>query len=260
MKSALLVISFGTSYEETRKKTIEAIEKDLMAAFPQRIFYRAWTSGRIIKKLKETKGLCYDNVQEAMERMRKDGITDVLIQPTHMLPGLEFETTRNTIASYQGQFENIRMGEPLLTGKEDVKALAKALEEIFLEVTDAEVLAFMGHGSAHAPFPVYEQLDEQFQKDGCANFCVGTVEFEPGFAAVQRRIQKRKPDKVYLTPLLVVAGDHALNDMAGDDDDSWKSQLEREGVKVACIVRGMGEYPMIRKMYVKNAQNAKPMC
>ena len=258
MSLALLVVSFGTSYEETRKKTIEAIEKDLMDAFPERTFYRAWTSGRIIKKLKETKGICYDNVPEAMERMLENGITDILIQPTHMLPGLEFDKMKNVILSYRDRFEKMSMGEPLLTAEKDLEGLAKSIEDIF-DIKDSEVLALMGHGSAHVAFPVYEQLEKQFQKDGHANFCVGTVEFEPGFAAVQKKVQELKPDKVYLTPLLVVAGDHALNDMAGEDDDSWKSQLEKDGMDVTCIVKGLGEYPIIRAMYIKNAQNAKAL-
>ena len=257
MKSALLVVSYGTSYEETRKRTIEAIEEDLRAAFPQRIFYRAWTSERIRKKLRETQGICYDNVGEAMERLFKDGITDVLIQPTHMMTGTEFETTRSAIISYRDRFDTLRMGLPLLAGEEDLEHLAKVLEEIFSDIKDSEMLALMGHGSSHSVFPAYELLDEQFKKDGYLNFCVGTVEHEPGFAAVLRQVRERKPDKVYLTPLLVGAGDHAINDMAGDSTDSWKSQLEKEGSSPVCIVKGMGEYQIIRDIYIRHAQNAE---
>lgn len=239
MKSTLLVVSYGTSYEETRKRTIEAIEQDLRAAFPQRIFYRAWTSERIIKKLRETQGICYDNVGEAMERMLQDGITDVLVQPTHMMAGMEFESTKNTIASYQARFENLRLGSPLLAGEEDLRALAKAIEEIFSDVKASEMLALMGHGSSQSTFPAYECLDAQFKKDGYPNFCVGTVEHEPGFEAVLRQVRERRPDRVCLTPLLVVAGDHAVNDMAGSGPDSWKSRLEKEGASPVCIVKGM---------------------
>ena len=256
MKSALLVVSFGTSYEETRKKTIEAIEQDLATAFPERTFYRAWTSERIRKKLRETRGISYDNVEEAMERMLQDKITDVLIQPTHMMTGVEFETTRNTIVSYRDRFDTLRMGAPLLAGEEDLVYLAKVLEEIFSDIKDSEMLALMGHGSSHTSFPAYELLGGQLKKDGYPNFCVGTVEYEPGFETVRRQVQERKPDQVYLTPLLVVAGDHAVNDMAGDSPDSWKSKLEKEGASPVCIVKGMGEYREIRDLYIEHARNA----
>lgn len=258
-KEALLVVSFGTSYEETRKKTIEAIEKDLRQAFPQRKFYRAWTSERIRKKLRETQGLAYDNVSEAMERMLQDGITDVLIQPTHMMPGVEYEAAKETICSYRGRFEELRLGAPLLAEEKDLRDLAKAIEDIFAEIKDSEMLALMGHGSPCAMFPVYEGLEECFKQDGFGHFFVGTVECEPGFGAVLRQAQERKPDRVYLTPLLVVAGEHALHDMAGEASDSWKSQLEKEGLETVCIVRGMGEYSGVRDIYVSHALEAKEL-
>lgn len=258
-KKALLVVSFGTSYEETRKRTIEAIEEDLRRTFPERKFYRAWTSERIRRKLRETQGLFYDNVREAMDRMLQNGITDVLIQPTHMMPGIEYEETRETILSYRSRFDKMRLGAPLLAEEKDLQVLAQVIEEIFQEIKASEMLALMGHGSPHAMFPVYEGLEECFQKDGFGHFCVGTVEYEPGFGAVLQRVRERKPDKVYLTPLLVVAGDHALHDMAGEDSDSWKCQLENEGLETVCIVRGMGEYPSVRQIYVNHALEAKQL-
>ena len=257
MNSALLVVSFGTSYEETRKKTIEAIEQDLIHAFPERKFYRAWTSKMIRKKLREKQGICYDGIEEAMERMLQDGITDILVQPTHMMPGVEFEEIKKVIASYRNRFEVLRMGMPLMAVEGDITALAKVLAELFHDTDSSEMVALMGHGSPCTPFPAYELLNEQLEKDGHPNFCIGTVEFDPGFEAVLGRVRKRRPERIYLTPLLVVAGDHALNDMAGDDPDSWKSRLEHEGAEVVCIVRGMGEYPRIRDIYVDHAKNAK---
>lgn len=257
--TALLVVSFGTSYEETRKKTIDVMEEDLRAAFPQKKFYRAWTSRRIVKKLKETRGLSYDNVREAMERMIQEGVTEVLVQPTHMLAGEEFEETKKTILEYRSRFAKIEMGAPLLGTEADVKVLAEAIEGIFSDVKNSEMLALMGHGSAHTEFPVYTLLGECFRKDGFLNFCVGTVEYEPGIAPVLARVKAEKPERVYLSPLLVVAGDHALNDMSGDEPDSWKSQIEKEGVEAVCIIRGMGEYQTIRNIYVEHAQNAKPL-
>lgn len=255
--SALLVVSFGTSYEETRKRTIEAIEEDLKQAFPGRRFYRAWTSERIRKKLRETQGLLYDNVKEAMERMLKDGVRDVLIQPTHMMPGVEYEATKDVIRAYEGRFETLRLGAPLLAEETDIRRLAEALEEIFSWIEEREMLALMGHGSPLTRFPIYEKLEERLKEDGFGRFCVGTVEYEPGFNAVLRQVREKQPEKVYLTPMLVVAGDHAINDMAGEDPDSWKSVLEKEGYETECIVRGMGEYKKIRDLYVCHAREAR---
>lgn len=256
-ESALLVVSFGTSYAETRKRTLEAIERDLQDAFANRRFYRAWTSRRIVKKLRETQGVCYDNVQEALERMLQDGITDVLIQPTHMMSGLEFETMKETVYSYRGRFGRMRIGDPLLAGEEDTGKLAEAIETIFAEIKSPDMLALMGHGSGHTDLPVYDLLNERFKKDGFENFCVGTVEFEPGFAQVLCQVREQKPDKVWLAPLLVVAGDHVIHDMAGESKDSWKGQIEQLGMETVCSFRGMGEYQEIRNIYVAHARNAK---
>ena len=255
----LLVVSFGTSYEQTRRHTLDVIEQDLAAAFPDRAFYRAWTSPRIIQKVAQTQGIRYDTVPEALERMLGEGISDLLIQPTHMLAGAEYAALEEKIRAYGARFRRIALGAPLIAGEEDVKAVASALETIFAQVDGRQMLALMGHGSAQEPFAVYQLLDKRLKEDGFPHFCVGTVEFEPGIAPVLRQVRARKPDRVYLSPLLVVAGDHALNDMAGDEDDSWKRQLEREGVEAVPILRGMGEYPEIRALYVAHAQKAEPI-
>ena len=258
-KKALLVVSFGTSYEETRKLTIEAIEQDLKAAFPDRQFYRAWTSRIIKKKLLERDGLLIDDVREAMERMLSDGVTDVLIQPTHMLAGVEFEDTLSIIRSFADSFAAITMGRALVTNEEDLRQLGSALEQVFAKEMESGMLVFMGHGSERNAFPVYELLQRQFEQDGHPEVSVGTVEFTPGIEPVLEKIRARRPEKIFLTPLLVVAGDHATNDMSGDDDDSWKNQFAREGAEVTCIVRGLGEYPEIRQLYLEHAREAVPI-
>ena len=258
-KKALLVVSFGTSYPETRKLTIEAIEEDLKAAFPDRAFYRAWTSKMIKKKLLERDGIQIDSVQQALERMASDGVTDVLVQPTHMLTGVEFEDTIRTIRSFVDSFAVIRMGRALIANEYDMKLLAKALETVFAEETASGMMVFMGHGSERNAFPVYELLQKQFAEDGFPDVCVGTVEFEPGIEPVLAAIRSKHPSKIWLTPLLVVAGDHALNDMSGDEEDSWKNQFSREGAEVTCIVKGLGEYPEVRQLYLEHAKAAVPI-
>ena len=253
---AILVVSFGTSYPETCKRTIEAIESDLSSRFPDRRFYRAWTS-KIIRRKLAAQGNMIDSVEDALERMQQDGIKDLLVQTTHMLPGEEHTITLNAIKKYGSFFSVIRFGAPLLVSHDDLAELAHILENSFSQVEHSSLLVFMGHGSGCLNAPVYEELETCFHRDGFDHYCVGTVEFDPGFTVVLERIRREKPKKVYLAPLMVVAGDHANNDMAGDAPDSWRSQIAAEGVDTECILKGLGEYPSIREMYIKHALSAE---
>ena len=256
MKKALLVVSFGTSHAETRKRTIEAIEQDLCSAFPERKFYRAWSSGFLRKKRKETEGVAVDSVTEAMERMRSDGIEDVLIQPTHMMAGAEFGKTEAEIHSWRGRFSQLRLGSPLLAERTDLIPLAAALEEVFSGLPRSELLALMGHGSGFIAENPYVLLQEVFSADGFDHFTVGTVEHAPGFAPVLNAARERRPERVTLAPLMVVAGDHALHDMSGPSEDSWESRLRREGFATVSILKGLGEYAPVRELYVAHARRA----
>ena len=255
-KKSLLTVSFGTSYPETRRATLEAIEGDLARAFPDRRPVRAWTSGMLRRKVERTEGLRVPSVSEALESLAEEGVTDVLVQPTHLLSGEELERTRETVRSFAGLFERLSMGEPLLSGPADIADLARALEEIWGKLPRDELLALMGHGSAALSFPAYALLEERLRQDGYPNVCIGTVEFTPGIAPVLDRVRRERPARVHLAPLLVVAGDHALNDMSGDDPDSWKNQIAREGAEVECCLRGLGEYEAIRALYVAHARRA----
>lgn len=253
---AVLVVSFGTLHEDTRKKTIDAIEHDISAAFPDRRLYRAWTSRMILKRLRENGDTHCDDTVGAFERMPGDGINDVIIQPTHMTAGAEFEKTVAAAEKYREKFKKIKIGAPLLHTADDIAAFAKAAEAIFSDIGENDMLALMGHGGKDLHFPAYTLLNERFIKDGHPNICVGTAEFEPGIAPVLERIRERRPKTVYLAPLLVVAGAHALTDMAGESPDSWKSRIENESTEVVCIIKGMGEYSRIREIYTDHAQNA----
>lgn len=255
---ALLVVSFGTSYADTREKTIGALEAALAAAFPHRRFYRAWTSGFIRRKIRRDTGEAIDSVEEALARMSEDGVTDLLVQTTHMLPGEEYERLRSALAAAPDRFGSVWLGAPLLDTPEDAEALARAVEASFPELREEETLCLMGHGSQALKTNVYLALNERFAAHGRDNIVVGTVEFDPGFAPVMERIRRRKPERVYLAPLMVVAGDHANNDMAGTEPDSWKSMVEAAGFETVCVLRGMGEYPAVRELYVRRARAAAP--
>ena len=252
---AILAVSFGTSYRETCERTIKALEADLRERFFDRRFYRAWTS-KIIRRKLAAQGNPIDSVEEALDRMKKDGIRDLLVQTTHMLNGEEYALTLKALETQRSAFSSLRFGAPLLADQQDVEELAKILESSFPLVERDSLLAFMGHGSGCIHTPIYTDLENCFHRDGYGNYCVGTVEFDPGFGPILQRIRAEKPKKVYLTPLMVVAGDHANNDMAGDDPDSWRSQILAEGVETVCILKGLGEYPEVRQMYIRHAEAA----
>ena len=258
-EKALLAVSFGTSHPETRRKTIQAIENDLAAAFPERRLYRAWTSGMLRRKVKSLTGEHIDSVAEALERMAADGIRDVLVQPTHLLVGEEFDKLRRELAEGKTAFARLSAGAPLLASEEDIAVFAELLPGLCPAPGDGDMMVWMGHGSDALPLPVYELLGTLLVKNGHPEQVVGTVEFDPGFGAVLDAVRRRRPARAILAPLMVVAGDHAVNDMAGDEPDSWKSRLRAEGVEVTCVLRGLGEYPAVRALYAAHARNAKPL-
>ena len=253
---AVVVISFGTTYKDTCEKTIGAIERDVQARFPDRKFYRAWTSGFIRKKILQRDGETILSPEDALQLAMEETCDDLLIQPTHLLAGGEYEKIMEALNPLIDRFPQVHISRPLLDKEEDIKEIAEVFTTIFKAVKKDEVVAFMGHGSDSLKFPVYERLNEAFRELGFENFVTGTVEFTPGIKPVLDMVRERRPKKVYLSPLLVVAGDHANNDMAGDKPDSWKNQILAEGAKVECIVKGIGEYPEIRDMYMKRATEA----
>ena len=309
LDKALLVVSFGTTHEETRKKTIDAIEEHLAAAFPDRRLYRGWTSRMIVKRLRDRDGaedaaglaesaaksadgpaansavgpaanqVHTDTLEEALERMQAEGIRDVLVQPTHMIPGAENDRMLSALSEAVGRFDCIRAGQPLLSTEEDREQLAKILAEQLLgaelsgERTEepgageasgaggapgARALVLMGHGSAKRPEAnrIYDQMQQAFRNVGCENVYVGTVEGTPTLEDVLEQMQAHAGE-VILAPLMIVAGDHAKNDMAGPEEDSWQSRLEAAGHPVVSVLRGLGEYPAVQEMLVRHARAAE---
>lgn len=268
MKKALLVVSFGTSHKETREKTIGAIEKIAGQTFPDREVRRAFTSGMIMKVLEKRDGIHVDNVQEAMERLKKDGFTDVLIQPTHIINGDEYDKMMGQIEPFIASFDTIFVGSPLLTDSDDYEKVCRA---VMAEVPELDItknngtaegqnqnknfetaLVLMGHGTGHFADAAYGALDYRFKALGYENVFVGTVEGYPEVEIVLEQVKKYNPKKVVLMPFMVVAGDHAVNDMAGDEDDSWKTVFSENGFEVSCILRGIGEFKGIQDIYIEH--------
>lgn len=251
-RKAILAVSFGTSYRKTRDAAIGAIESDLQAAYPDYTVRRAFTSRMILKKLRERDGLKIDTVAEALERLAAENVGTLVIQPTHVMNGIEYDRMMAAAAPYLDRFAAVSFGAPLLNSAADYDAVAKALIAE-LAPADDTALVLMGHGTEHFADSAYAALDYRFKAMGYPNVFVGTVEGYPLLEHVLAGIRAGGYRKALLAPLMVVAGDHAVNDMAGDDPDSWKNQLLRAGCQVQCVLRGMGEYKSIRALYTAHA-------
>lgn len=251
----ILVVSFGTSYEETRKKTIDRIEADIQAAYPDYRVYRAWTSKIIMKKLLKRDGLRILNVKEALEQMHQDGIREVAVQPTHVINGIEYDLLAEDVKGLAHLFDRVVMGTPLLTHAEDSRRVIEAIMKEQHPAED-EALVFMGHGTEHFANSIYAALDYQFKDMGYKNVFMGTVEAYPGLDTLMKYVRETGLRKVVLAPFMIVAGDHATNDLSGDEEDSWKSMFERDGYQVRCELKGLGEYEAIRRIFVEHVADA----
>lgn len=255
-KKGLLAVSFGTSVNETREKTIDAIEAHLRKEFPDHTLYRAWTSGMIIRKLKKRDGVQIDTVKEAMERMADDGVTEVVVQPTHVINGIENDGMIADALFYQDRFDRIVFGAPLLTSDEDSGAVIEAVMAEFKDLPKEEALVFMGHGTTHYANAIYAALDYKFKDMGYKNVFLGTVEAYPSLETLMKLVREHGTNRVTLAPFMVVAGDHAMNDMSSEDQDSWRSRFEAAGFEVKCVLKGLGEYEGIRRLYAKHVRDA----
>lgn len=251
-KKAILAVSFGTSHNDTRKITIDAIEKDMQDAFPEYALYRAWTSKMIIKKVNTRDAVHICTVKEAMEQMLQDGITDVLVQPTHVINGIENDLMKEDTLAFQEEFHSISFGDPLLTTEQDNLAVIDAITSEFQDLKRDEVLVLMGHGTTHYANAIYAALDYRFKDKGYQNIFLGTVEAYPTMESLLKMVHAYQPKKVVLAPFMIVAGDHAKNDMASNDSDSWYSQFKAEGYEVEPVLKGLGEYPGIRKLFIEH--------
>ena len=253
----LLVASFGTSFNDNRRLTIGAIENAMEKAFPDYSVRRGFTAQIIIDHVERRDGIHIDNMDEALERAINNGVKTLVVQPTHLMNGLEYEELTGQLAEYADSFEQVAVGEPLLTSDDDFNRVMKAIIEATAEYDDGETaICFMGHGTEAASNEVYGKMQDLLKANGYDNYYVGTVEAEPSLEDVLTAVQAGDYKKVVLEPLMIVAGDHANNDMAGDEEDSWKTEFENAGYEVTCILRGLGELPEIQQILVEHAQKA----
>lgn len=258
IKPVILVVSFGTSYNDNRDLSIGAVEEAIQAAYPEWEVRRAFTAQTVIDILDERDAIDTDNVTEAMEKLVADGVQKVLVQPTHVMNGAEYDDVMAEIAPYADQFaEGFAVGAPLLTSIEDYEAVTEALladnENAGSEDT---AIVYMGHGTHHFANSTYSQMQLTMQYAGYENAFVGTVEGFPTLENVLASVTAYGASKVVLYPFMVVAGDHANNDMAGDEEDSWKTAFANAGFEVECVLEGLGQNEAIQAIYVDHVQAA----
>jgi sirohydrochlorin cobaltochelatase len=250
-KPVLLVVSYGTSYDEARERSISAIEKALAAAYPARESRRAFTSQIIIERVAKREGIRIANVDEAMKSLVADGVRDVVVQSTLVTSDTEYDKLRSAIVPYEKRFTSLRYGAPLLMSAADFEEVAGIIirETRGYAASDTAVV-FMGHGTARASNAVYARLDALLKASGFPRYFVGAVKAASSLEGVIVELAKLGAvKKVVLLPFMIAAGAHARNDMARD----WKLVLEARGYQVEAVMRGLGEYPGIRAVFVRHA-------
>ena len=256
-ENELLVVSFGTSFNDSRRLTIGAIEQSLADAFPDWSVRRGFTSQIIIDHVLRRDGVAIDNVTEALDRAADNGVKTLVVQPTHLMDGFEYNDLYDELAGFADAFEAVAIGAPLLTSDEDFAAVAEAIVKATADYDDGETaICFMGHGTEAESNGVYAKMQQVLDAMGCENYFIGTVEAEPSVEDLLEAVQAGTYTKVVLRPLMIVAGDHANNDMAGDDEDSWKSRFEAAGYEVKCILSGLGELEEVQQLFAAHAAEA----
>ena len=245
-KAALLVVHFGTTHDDTRALTIDAVNKKMTETFPGLEVREAWTSRIIAFRLK-TRDIYKSNPEEALARLKADGYTHVLIQSSNIIEGIEMESLRKDVATHEKDFKEIRIGTPLLFTPEDYEAVIAAITPN--GIRDGAVL-LVGHGTYTPTTAQYAMMDYMLKAKGFDNYIVGTIEGYPSFDDALIQIKKGGYKKVQLMPFMFVAGEHAKNDISGD----WKDELEKQGYEVTVFMEGLGQNPAVQDIFVEHAR------
>ena len=247
-KASVLMVHFGTTFDDTRKNTIDAVNDEAKKEFPDMEVREAYTSRIIMRRLKE-RGIVKDNPAEALDKLAKEGYTHIIVQPTNVINGVESKTLEQQLEMYKDKFKEIRTGSALLSTPEDYKAVAEIIDKEVGKVTDNEAVVLVGHGTHDNGNAAYPAMDYTAKSMGY-KFYVGTIEGFPEFDDVVRGLKKDNIKKVILMPFMFVAGDHANNDIAVD----WKEALEKEGFIVEVKLTSLGMMEDIRKMFIDHAK------
>lgn len=254
-KKGILVVSFGTSVMETFINCIESTENRIKESFEGYEVRRAFTSYMIINKLKNEKDIFIDKTEEALEKMKEDGFTEVYVQPLHIMPGDEYDKVINAVNQYKGYFNKLVLGRPILYREKDYLIAAEALKTQIPELNENHAVVLMGHGSTHPANASYTLLQSILQDNLSDKIYVATVEGYPMLQHIIPKLKMNNIKEITLMPFMLVAGDHAINDMASDEEDSWKNVLEKEGFKVNLYLHGLGENGAYQQIYVQHIRD-----
>lgn len=249
-KIAILMVHFGTTHDDTRALTIDAINRKMAKAFPGMELREAYSSRMIMRRLKE-RGIVKLNPTEAMDKLIADGYTHLIIQSSNIIEGIEMEALRKEVELYRAKFKDIRLGNALLYSPEDYQATVSVIAASLKGRVKGECV-FVCHGTYHPANSTYGMLDYVMKAQGYKNFHVGTIEGYPTLDDVIRQLEANKAKEVTLVPFMFVAGDHAKNDIAGD----WKDELEKKGYTVNVILEGLGQNPAIQDLFIRHAKFA----
>lgn len=258
-KKAILVTSFGTSYPEALEKCIAATERAIAENFQDYQIRRAFTSEFIINKLFQRDGIKIDNVMEALTKLKQEGFQEVIVQPLHIIPGLEYEKIAAIVNKFKHDqsFDKIVLGRPLLSytkDADDFEIAVAALKGHLPKLAPDQVTILVGHGSRHQANLCYKKLQEKLDQQGWP-VLIGTVEAEPTLEQLMEILKTKQVKSIMLMPFMIVAGEHTYNDLACDDGDSWKTQLEQAGYQVDVNVRGLGESEAYRQIYIQHIRD-----
>ena len=258
-ENEVLVVSFGTASAESRRLNIDSVEKAIENSLNgDWAVHRCFSSQVIINIISKREGIMIDNVSEAVEKAAQSGVRNLAVQPTHLMKGLEYEKLKEILSAHKNSFDHISLGDPLLSSEEDFRRVADALIEASAGYDDEETaLVFMGHGTEAAANDVYIRMQEMLFRSKKHNYLIGTVEAEPSLDDVLNAVSQGSYRRVILRPLMLVAGNHAMNDMSSHDDpDSWYSRFTAAGYETECIIEGLGQLPAIRDIYADHAEKA----
>lgn len=255
-ENELLVVSFGTTSADSRRLNIDSVEHAIRDAVGDKFCVRrCFTSQTIINIINKKENVRIDNVTEALERAVQNGVKNLVVQPTHLMKGFEYDKLRSILSEHSDSFEKISLGEPLLSSEEDLTRVAEALIESCSIFDDGETaIVFMGHGTGAAANNIYDKMQNMFAAKGKNNYFVGTVEAEPSLEEVIAKVKEHSFRKVVIRPMMLVAGNHAINDMAAaEDPESWYSRFTAAGYETECIIEGLGQLKAIRDIYADHA-------
>ena len=257
-KPVILVVSFGTSYASSRHATIGAIESDIREAYPDYDVRRAFTAQGVIDHIEKDTGRHIDSFEEAMDKIVADGVKELIVQPTHLMDGFEYTDIKNALENYASSFDKCALGAPLLTTEDDQIAVAEAIKASMERYEDDDTaICLMGHGTEAESNSIYATMQDVFTNLGYNNYFVATVEATPTFDDVVAAVKEAGYTKAVLRPMMVVAGDHANNDMADPEDpESFISVMTAAGIETTCVLEGLGQLDTIDEIYVSHVADA----